>query len=101
MILKLVPRRTAPSGRREKTRFRALKHDAGQPAGRKRPGVDVDPVRWHLGSLARRVPMNDDPAEIRPAVEKLIPNPQQVFDALALQRNARAARPHDRGNVFR
>src|SRR5262249_21147576 len=37
--------------------------------------------------------MNDDPAEIRPAVEKLIPNPQQVFDALALQRNAR---PHAR-----
>src|SRR5262245_27037059 len=68
-------RRTTSSGRHEKARLRALKHDAGQPAGRKRPGVDVDPVRQHLGPLARRVPVNHDPTEIRRAVEKLIPYP--------------------------
>src|SRR5262245_34846794 len=37
-------RRTTPPGRHEKARFRALEHEAGQPAGRKRSGVDVDPV---------------------------------------------------------
>jgi hypothetical protein len=38
-------RRTIPSGRRKKARFRAPEHDAGQPAGRKCSSVDVDPVR--------------------------------------------------------
>jgi hypothetical protein len=46
-------------------------------------------IRLHLGPLARRVPVNDDSAKIHGAVKKLIPNPQQVFDALASKRNAR------------
>src|SRR5262249_47637038 len=49
IILKLAPPCAGvagrpPSGRHEKARFRALEHEAGQPAGRKRSGVDVDPV---------------------------------------------------------
>src|SRR5215831_1272313 len=49
IILNLVPLCAGvagrpPSGRHEKARFRALEHEAGQPAGRKRSGVDVDPV---------------------------------------------------------
>jgi hypothetical protein len=38
-------RRTTPSGRHEEARFHTLEHGAGQPAGRKRSGVDVDPIR--------------------------------------------------------
>jgi hypothetical protein len=34
--------------------------------------------------------VNDDLAEIGRAVQKLVSDPQRVFDALALQRNARA-----------
>jgi hypothetical protein len=33
--------------------------------------------------------VNDDSAKIHGAVKKLIPNPQQVFDALASKRTAR------------
>ena len=78
----------ARSGRHEEARLRALEHDACQPSGCKGAGIDIDPVRQYLGLLARRMSVNDDPTDVHRAFEKLVANPQQIFDALSLQRDA-------------
>src|SRR5262245_8882736 len=83
----------AISGGGDKPRLRASEHDACQPPGGKCPGVDVDAIGQYLRPLGRSMPVNDDLAEIGGAAQKLVPDPQQVLDALAVQWNSR---PHAR-----
>ena len=87
--LKTIPPGNERSGPREKARLGALEDNACQPSGRIGSGVDVDAIGQYLGPLGGGMAVNDDLAEIGRAVQKLVSDPQQIFDALALQRNAR------------
>ena len=61
-----------------------LEHDAGQPPGREGARIDVDAVLQNLWRAHWRVPVHDDPAEVRGAVEKLVADPEKVVLALCL-----------------
>ena len=65
--------------------MRTLEYGARQASGGEGTGIDIDPVRQYFRPLGRRMPVNDDSAEIYRAFQELIPNPQKVTDALAFQ----------------
>ncbi len=67
-----------------------VEHGAGQSAGHKGAGVDVDPVGQDLRRFGRSVAVHHDLAEIGAARKKLVAYPQQVLLGLALQRHAGA-----------
>ena len=62
----------------------SFQHNACQSPGRKRAGIDIDPVGAHFRFQCRAMAMHDDLAEIHRTIEKFIADPQQILFALAV-----------------
>ena len=67
-----------------------LEHEAGEPAGPHRPGVDGDAVRVVLDHRHDGVAVHDLEAEVGGRAQERLANPDQVVAILRLERDARA-----------
>jgi hypothetical protein len=76
-------------GRQQEPVSIALDNQAGQPASRKSPGVDIDAIRQDLRLRHRGVAMDDDFSKILGAGEELVADPQQILAGLTAERNTR------------
>ena len=82
--------RLAP--RRQEAELALLEHQAGQAAGPAGAGIDPDPVGANDRLGFHGMAVNHDPAEIVPAAQKRLPDPEQIVRDLLIQR-ARGVTP--------
>src|SRR5262249_31631030 len=76
--------------RRHESWFRArLENRASEPPRHEGTGVDIDAVRQNLWVRNRRMAVHDDFAEIDPACQEGLADPEEVLILLLLERHPR------------